>query len=172
MYIFELQSTSWHMLRTRTQLNLRIRAVRSESAFSALGHFASLAIQNASSEESAEAAWMRRLIWIFAGRICLKVRFLTLRLVCIFVWKWLHWCCFISFLKGNGYAFRRDNSIRLFAFFRKGICPKDEIATNYFLLRLTPLTRRFVWGKTSRKLQNLSSLSKNDGKTTKCIQSP
>ena len=44
-------------------------------------HFASLAIKNAHSEDS-ERLRMRRLIWIFAGRWCLKVHFLMLRLIC------------------------------------------------------------------------------------------
>ena len=42
--------------------------------------FASLTIQNALSEDSDQTARMRSLIWIFAGRPCPKVRFLTLSL--------------------------------------------------------------------------------------------
>ena len=64
---------------TKTQISLRIRAVRSEFSFSAWRNFASLAIQNAPSEDSDQIARMRRLIWIFAGRTCHDVRFLTLR---------------------------------------------------------------------------------------------
>ena len=51
----------------------------SESSLSAWRNFASLAIQNAPSEDSDQTARMRRLIWIFAGRTCPTVRFLTLR---------------------------------------------------------------------------------------------
>ena len=50
-----------------------------QSSLSAWRNFASLAIQNASSEDSDQTARMRRLIWIFAGRTCPKLRFLTLR---------------------------------------------------------------------------------------------
>ena len=42
-------------------------------------NFASLAMQNVASEDSDQTARMRRLIWIFAGRKCPKVRFLTLQ---------------------------------------------------------------------------------------------
>ena len=42
-----------------------------------------LVIQNAPSEDSDQTARMRRLIRIFTGRTCPKVRFLTLRLICI-----------------------------------------------------------------------------------------
>ena len=58
------------------------RAVWSESSFSAWRNFASLAFQNAPSEDSDQTARKRRLIWIFAERTCQKVRFLTLRLIC------------------------------------------------------------------------------------------
>ena len=71
--------TFWHMRTTKTQNSLRICAVWPESLLSVLGNFASLAIQNAPSEDSDQSARMRRLIWIFAWRTCPKVRFQTLR---------------------------------------------------------------------------------------------
>ena len=40
-----------------------------------------LVIQTASSEDSDQPAHSRRLIWIFAGRTCSKVRFLTFKLI-------------------------------------------------------------------------------------------
>ena len=52
----------------------------SESSLSAWRKFASLPIQNASSEDSDQTAQMHRLIWICAERTCPKVQFLTLRL--------------------------------------------------------------------------------------------
>ena len=64
---------------TKTQISLRVCAVWSESSLSAWRNFASLAIQNAPSEESDQTARMRRLIWIFAGRTSPKERFSTLR---------------------------------------------------------------------------------------------
>ena len=42
---------------------------------------ASLAIQNAPSEDSDQTSRMRRLIGIFAGRTCAQVRYRTLRLI-------------------------------------------------------------------------------------------
>ena len=46
-----------------------------------LKNFASLAIQIARGEDSDQTAQMCSLIWIFAGRACLKVRLLTSRYV-------------------------------------------------------------------------------------------
>ena len=71
----------WHVCPTMTQISLRIRAVWLESSLSAWRHFASLTIQNATSEDSDQTARMRRLIWIFAGRTCPEVRFLMSRLI-------------------------------------------------------------------------------------------
>ena len=73
----------WHMLRTKTQISLRIRAGWSESSCPHEKNFSSLALQLWHSEDSDQTARMRRLIWIFAGRTCSKLRFQTLRLVCV-----------------------------------------------------------------------------------------
>ena len=59
--------TYWHARPTKTQVSLRLRAGWSESSLSACRNFASLAIQNAPSEDSDQTARMRRLIWIFVG---------------------------------------------------------------------------------------------------------
>ena len=57
-----------------------VRPTKSRESFlSAWRNFASLAIQNAPSEDSDQTAQMRSLIWIFAGRTCPKERFLTSR---------------------------------------------------------------------------------------------
>ena len=50
-----------------------------ESTLFVRRNFASLAIQNAPNEGSDQTVRMRRLIWIFAGRTCLYVRFLALQ---------------------------------------------------------------------------------------------
>ena len=50
----------------------------SEYPLSAWRNLASLAVQNAPSEDSDQTARMRRLIWIFAGRTCPKVPFVRL----------------------------------------------------------------------------------------------
>ena len=72
--------TFGHLHPTKTQISLRMRAVWSESSLSAWRDWI-LGYQNAASEYSDQTARMRRLIWIFAGRRCPKVRFLTLRLI-------------------------------------------------------------------------------------------
>ena len=74
----------------KTQISLRIRAVWSESSLSAWkkkkkkknykkkkkkNNLASLAIENAPSEDSDQTARMRRLIWIFVGRTCRRYVF-------------------------------------------------------------------------------------------------
>ena len=56
----------WHGHPTKTQISLRIRAVWFESSLSAWRNFASLAIQNALTEDSRQTARMCKLIWIFA----------------------------------------------------------------------------------------------------------
>ena len=62
---------------TKTQTSLHIWAVWPESSMSARRNVASLVIQNTPSEDSDQTARMRRLIWIFSGCKCKKVRFLT-----------------------------------------------------------------------------------------------
>ena len=73
--------TFWHVRPTKAQINLCNRTVWSESPLSAWRKFASLAIQNAHSEDSDQTARMHRLIWIFSGCTYPKVHFLTLRLI-------------------------------------------------------------------------------------------
>ena len=69
---------------SKTQISLRICAVWSKSSLSAWRNIASLAIQDAPSEDSDQTARMRRLIWIFVGRTCTKVCLLMLRLIYLF----------------------------------------------------------------------------------------
>ena len=71
----ERKRTFGHVRPTMTRVSLRIRAVWLESSLSARGNFASLAILHAVSEDFAQTVRMRRLIWNFAGRTCLKVLF-------------------------------------------------------------------------------------------------
>ena len=52
----------------RLKISLRIHAVWSDSLLCAWKLFVSLTIQNVSSEDPDQTAWMRWLIWIFAGR--------------------------------------------------------------------------------------------------------
>ena len=55
------------------QISMRIRAVLWESLLGAK-------FLHADNEDSDQTARMRRLIWVFVGRIYQKVRFITLRL--------------------------------------------------------------------------------------------
>ena len=50
--------------------------------------FASLDIQNATSEDPDQTACIRRVIWVFAERTCPKVRFLTLRFILLYLHFW------------------------------------------------------------------------------------
>ena len=65
-----------HVQLTKTQISMHVRAVLSVSSLSVWRNFASLVIQNVPREDSDQTAQMRKLIWIFAGRVCPKVRFL------------------------------------------------------------------------------------------------
>ena len=78
--------TFGYMRPTKTQIGLRIRTVWLELLLSAWRHVASLAIQNAPSEDSDQPAQVRRLIWISTGGTCPKIRFLPFRLICK-LWK-------------------------------------------------------------------------------------
>ena len=66
-------SSSGHVRPAMSQISLHVRTVWSESLSFVWRNFASLAIQNAPSEESDQTT--RRLIWIVAGCICLKIWF-------------------------------------------------------------------------------------------------
>ena len=104
----ERKRTFWHVRPTKTQIRLRMRTVWSESSLSEWRNFASLAIQNAPSEDSDHIARMRRMIWVFSGGTCPKVRFLTwvslrrIRIVDYVMssetrwevgWYWRSFCC-------------------------------------------------------------------------------
>ena len=59
-----------HLRPAKTQINLRIRAVWSESLLSAWRRFGPLVINRARSEDIDQTARMRRLFWVFARRTC------------------------------------------------------------------------------------------------------
>ena len=69
------------MLPAKIQISLRIRAVWSESSLGAFSIAKDTKFLHADNEDSDQTARMRRLIWVFFGRTCQKVRFLTLRLI-------------------------------------------------------------------------------------------
>ena len=72
--------TKWHVRSAKTQISLGIRPVWSESSLSAWRKLGSLATHQAHSKDSDQTGWMPRLIWVFAGRICHFVCFVTMRL--------------------------------------------------------------------------------------------
>ena len=67
--------TKWPVRPAKTQINLGIRPVWSESSLSAWRKLGSLATYWAHSEDSDQTGRMPRLIWVFAGRTCLFVGF-------------------------------------------------------------------------------------------------
>ena len=60
--------TKWHVRPAKTQINLDIRPVWSESSLSAWRNLGSLATHWAHSEDSDQTGRMPRLIWVFAVR--------------------------------------------------------------------------------------------------------
>ena len=66
----------------KTQISLRISEGWSESSLSAWRRFGSLAYHWVRCEDSDQTARMRRLIWVFAGRICNLVGTAVSRLIC------------------------------------------------------------------------------------------
>ena len=64
----------------RIQISLRIRAVWSESSLGAFWIAEDAKFLHTNNDDSDQTAWIRRLIWVFVGRTCQMVRFLTLRL--------------------------------------------------------------------------------------------
>ena len=73
--------TKWHVRPAKTQISLGIRPVWSEPSLSAWRQLGSLATHWAPSEDSDQTGRMPRLIWVFAGRTCHFVGFVTRRLV-------------------------------------------------------------------------------------------
>ena len=71
--------TKWHV-RPGGQISLGIRPVWSESSLSAWRNHGSSPTHWAHSEDSDETGRMPRLIWVFAGRTCHFVGFVTRRL--------------------------------------------------------------------------------------------
>ena len=74
------KSTKWYMRLAKTQINLGIRPVWSESSLSARRKLRSLATHWAHSEDSDQTRRMPRLIWVFPGRTCHFVGFVMMRL--------------------------------------------------------------------------------------------
>ena len=89
--------TFWNMHPKKTQSACASSAVWLESSLPAWRNFASLAIQNAPTEDSDQTGSMPTLIRIFAGHTCPKVRFLALWLKC----NWLD-ASFMLFVDQSG----------------------------------------------------------------------
>ena len=65
---FTTKPTKWRVRPAKTQINLGICPVWSESSLSTWGKLKSLVIIRAHSEASDQTGWMPRLIWVFAWR--------------------------------------------------------------------------------------------------------
>ena len=96
----------WHVRPVKTQLNLGIRSVWSESSLSAWRKLRSLATHWVHSEDYDQTGRRPRLIWVFAGRTYHFVGFVMRQLICVYfamawwlVWDynretfWLYWTC-------------------------------------------------------------------------------
>ena len=77
--------TCRHVRPGKTQISLCILTVWSESSLGAFWIVKDAKSHHADIEDSDQTALMRRLIWVFVGRTCEKVDFLTFRfyLVCV-----------------------------------------------------------------------------------------
>ena len=73
--------TNWYVRPAKTLISLGIRPVWSESLLSAWRKLGSSATHWAHSEDSDQTRQMPRLIWVFAGRTCHFVGFITRRLI-------------------------------------------------------------------------------------------
>ena len=69
--------TKWHVRPAKTQISLGIRPVWPASSLSAWRKLGFLATHWAQSEDSDQTGRMPRLIWVFAGRTCHFVGFVT-----------------------------------------------------------------------------------------------
>ena len=70
----------WHMRPAKTQISLDIRPVWSASSLCAQWLAKNLSFLHADSEDSDQNGRMPRLTWVFAGRTCHFVGFVTMRL--------------------------------------------------------------------------------------------
>ena len=75
------RNTSGSVRPVQIQISLRIRAVWSEPSLGAFWIAKDSKFRHADNEDSDQIARMRRLIWVFVGGACQKVRLLSLCLV-------------------------------------------------------------------------------------------
>ena len=76
------KSTKWLCAQQRLKTDLGICPIWSESSLSAWRKLGSWATHWVPSEDSDQAGWMPRLIWVFAGWTCHFVGFIMRRLKC------------------------------------------------------------------------------------------
>ena len=76
--------TNWHVRPAKTQISLGIRPVWSESSLCAQWVAKDPSVLHADSEDSDQTGRMPMLIWIFAGRTCHFVGFVTRRLLSVY----------------------------------------------------------------------------------------
>ena len=80
------QQMAWRP--AKTQISLGIRPVWLESSLSAWRNHGSLATHWAHSKVSDQTGRMPRLIWVFAGRTCHFIGFVTRQLICYYLESW------------------------------------------------------------------------------------
>ena len=92
--------TKLHVRPAKTQINLGIRPVWSESSLSTWGKLKSLAIIRVHGEASDRTGWMSRLIWVFAGCKGQFVGFVMRRLILLWLtcFNNTDFCYFEAFL--------------------------------------------------------------------------
>ena len=76
------KQTKWHVRPAKTQLNLGIHPVWSESSLCAQRLAEDLSFLYGDSEDSDQTGRMPKLIWVFAGRTCHSAGFVMRRLIC------------------------------------------------------------------------------------------
>ena len=107
----EIWATSWQtnkisVHQAKTQISLGIRPVWSESSLTAWRKLGTFATHWAHSEASDQTGRMTRLIWVFAGRTCQYVGFVTRRLIW-FLSVWMRFTAKSVFLCGC-FLFQRN----------------------------------------------------------------
>ena len=96
----------WHVRPAKTQINLGIRPVWSESSLCAQWVVKGPVFLHADNEDFDQTVWMPRLIWIFAERTCLFAGFVMRRfsLLPLCKDKYMHWKLMTGMFKPAPYS--------------------------------------------------------------------
>ena len=105
-----VKKRTFGMVRPKIQISLRIRVIRSEFSLCAFWIAKDASFLHAGNEDSDQTAQKRRLICVFVGRTCQKIRFLTWRIICfVYVLKQLQ-SNFDSSNTGGSFTMAYSNS--------------------------------------------------------------